>query len=79
MNDAIITGAVQKISSPRGQYMNKPASMARQPENTLEHLIRNWLLVQRYRLVIRYRVPSRLTILFLLGLEKTLTTLRILN
>jgi hypothetical protein len=48
-------------------------------DNTLEHRVRNWVVIQRYRLVNRYRLPRRLVLFFLLGIERTLSSLKILD
>lgn len=47
--------------------------------NTLEHRIRNWLVIQRYRLVWRYRLPQKIVLNALLGIERTFTFFKILN
>jgi len=48
-------------------------------ENTLEHRIRNRLVILRYRLVNRYRLPRRVVVFLLLGIERAFATLKILN
>jgi hypothetical protein len=48
-------------------------------KSSLEHRIRNWLVIQRYRMIFRYRLPKRFVMITLLGIERTLTFLKIIN
>ena len=47
--------------------------------SSLEHRIRNWLVIQRYRLIFRYRLPRKLVVVMLLGIERTLSFFRVLD
>jgi len=48
-------------------------------KNTTEHLIRNWLVVQRYRFTVLYHLPKKMVVFILLGVERSLSFFKILN
>lgn len=47
-------------------------------ESSREHQIRNWLVIQRYRLIFRYRLPRRPVLIMLFTIERVLTYLKVL-
>lgn len=48
-------------------------------KSSLEHRIRNWLVIQRYRMIFRYRLPKKFVMITLLGIERALTYLKIIQ